>query len=63
MALKCNILSPYININVFFQVGYGDIYPQTDMGKVFIVLYMMGALAMFANFVPEMGRLIGDRPK
>ena len=46
-----------------FQVGYGDIYPQTDSGKVFIVLYMMGALAMFANFVPEIGRLIGDRPK
>ena len=35
-------------------VGYGDVTPTTVLGKIFVVLYILGALAMFATFIPEM---------
>ena len=58
-----NFFWPLKPVCSYFQVGYGDIYCETDLGRVFIVFYMMGALVMFANFTPEIAHLIGDRPR
>jgi len=44
-------------------VGYGDISCKTDLGKLFIALYMMGTIVMFAQFIPEIGRNLMDRPR
>jgi potassium large conductance calcium-activated channel subfamily M alpha protein 1 len=44
-------------------VGYGDFFPLTDLGKVFGIFYLSGGIAAFANFLPEIGELLGNRPK
>lgn len=57
-------LIPTKTLDVFwFQVGYGDISCKTDLGKLFISLYMMGTIVMFAQFIPEIGRNLMDRPR
>ena len=45
------------------QVGYGDIYCQTSLGKIFIVVYILVAMGIFANAVPEIVQIVGNRPR
>ncbi len=54
---------PVILLNVFSQVGYGDIYCVTDWGRVFIVIYVTGGFSVFANFLPELAQILGNRPR
>ena len=44
-------------------VGYGDISTQTDLGRVFIIFFIIGGLSVFANALPEIMQIIGTRPK
>ncbi len=50
-------------LSPLFQVGYGDIYCTTDWGKVFSVFYILFAISLFTNFVPELVQIVGRRPK
>ncbi|RTG86138.1 potassium large conductance calcium-activated channel subfamily M alpha member 1 [Schistosoma bovis] len=45
--------SLYYIIVTMSTVGYGDIVPQTYMGRVFISLFILFALATFASAIPE----------
>ncbi|KAE8280689.1 Calcium-activated potassium channel subunit alpha-1 [Larimichthys crocea] len=44
-------------------VGYGDVYAKTTLGRLFMVFFILGGLAMFASYVPEIIELIGNRKK
>ena len=44
-------------------VGYGDITAKTTLGRLFMVFFTFGGLAMFASYVPEIIDLIGTRKK
>ena len=44
-------------------MGYGDIYCQTSLGKIFIVVYILVAMGIFANAVPEIVQIVGNRPR
>lgn len=44
-------------------VGYGDIVPKTTLGRFSMLFFLSGGLAMFANYVPEILELIGNRKK
>ncbi|KHJ42250.1 Calcium-activated BK potassium channel alpha subunit [Trichuris suis] len=44
-------------------VGYGDIYCKTTLARLFMVFFILGGLAMFASYVPEIADLIGARQK
>ena len=44
-------------------VGYGDIFAKTTLGRLFMVFFIFGGLAMFASYVPEIIDLIGTRKK
>lgn len=44
-------------------VGYGDIYCTTVLGRGFMVVFILGGLAMFASYVPEIMELVGNRQK
>ncbi|KAI0238715.1 Calcium-activated potassium channel slowpoke [Lamellibrachia satsuma] len=35
-------------------VGYGDISPQTNTSRAFIIVFIMGTIAMFASVIPEL---------
>ncbi|XP_040063108.1 calcium-activated potassium channel slowpoke isoform X5 [Ixodes scapularis] len=53
----------YYLIVTMSTVGYGDVYCQTTLGQVFIVLFILVGLAVFASCIPEILELIGTRPK
>jgi len=44
-------------------VGYGDVSPKTVLGKIAVMFFLCIAIASFANFVPEIVELLGNRPK
>ncbi|CAD5125529.1 DgyrCDS13736 [Dimorphilus gyrociliatus] len=44
-------------------VGYGDIYCVTDIGRTFIVFFLLFALAIFASSVPEILDIVGKHPR
>lgn len=44
-------------------VGYGDVSPSTVLGKIAVMFFLCIAIASFANFVPEIVELLGNRPK
>ncbi|CAH8860931.1 unnamed protein product [Trichobilharzia szidati] len=45
--------SLYFTIVTMSTVGYGDIVPQTYLGRAFISLFILFALATFASAIPE----------
>uniref|UniRef100_A0AAF5I3Q8 BK channel n=1 Tax=Strongyloides stercoralis TaxID=6248 RepID=A0AAF5I3Q8_STRER len=53
----------YFLLVTMSTVGYGDIYCTTILGRIFMVFFILGGLAMFASYVPEIADLIGSRQK
>uniref|UniRef100_A0A4W4HIC0 BK channel n=1 Tax=Electrophorus electricus TaxID=8005 RepID=A0A4W4HIC0_ELEEL len=53
----------YMLMVTMSTVGYGDIFAQTDLGRIFMVFFILGGLAMFARYVPEIASLIFNRQK
>uniref|UniRef100_A0A1I8H048 Ion_trans_2 domain-containing protein n=1 Tax=Macrostomum lignano TaxID=282301 RepID=A0A1I8H048_9PLAT len=53
--------SLYFTIVTMSTVGYGDISPRTDSGRVFACLYILFALSVFASHIPEMAQMLTSR--
>ncbi|KRZ91450.1 Calcium-activated potassium channel slo-1, partial [Trichinella sp. T8] len=53
----------YFLVVTMGTVGYGDICCKTLLGRFFMVFFILGGLAMFASYVPEIADLIGSRQK
>ncbi|XP_076855996.1 calcium-activated potassium channel subunit alpha-1-like isoform X2 [Brachyhypopomus gauderio] len=53
----------YLLMVTMSTVGYGDLYAQTDLGRIFMVFFILGGLAMFAHYVPEIAFLMLNRQK
>lgn len=53
----------YLTIATMTTVGYGDFTCQTTTGRAFIVVFILSALAVFANAVPEIADILGSRTK
>uniref|UniRef100_A0A8D0HCX0 Calcium-activated potassium channel subunit alpha-1 n=1 Tax=Sphenodon punctatus TaxID=8508 RepID=A0A8D0HCX0_SPHPU len=43
----------YLLMVTMSTVGYGDVYAKTTLGRLFMVFFILGGLAMFASYVPE----------
>jgi voltage-gated potassium channel Kch len=48
----------YFCVVTLGTVGYGDITPATDAGKLFTVFYILFGLAVIGGFFATLGRLI-----
>lgn len=48
----------YFSVVTLGTVGYGDITPTTDVGKIFTVFYILFGLAVIGGFFATLGRLI-----
>lgn len=48
----------YFCVVTLGTVGYGDITPTTDVGKLFTVLYIIVGLGIIGGFFATIGRLI-----
>lgn len=43
--------SYYFTVGTMFTVGYGDLAPETDFGKVFTTVYMIIGVGIIGGFV------------
>jgi hypothetical protein len=52
----------YFCVVTLATVGYGDLHPTTDAGKLFTILYILSGLGIIAGFITELAkhrRLVG----
>ena len=48
----------YFCVVTLGTVGYGDITPTTDLGKIFTIFYIIFGLAVIGGFFATLGQLI-----
>eukprot|EP00105_Crassostrea_gigas_P042937 XP_019927085.1 PREDICTED: calcium-activated potassium channel slowpoke isoform X15 [Crassostrea gigas] len=53
----------YFLLVTMSTVGYGDVGAKTVLGKIFIVLFIMISIGMFASWIPEISDILGRRQK
>ena len=51
----------YFSVITLATVGYGDFAPQTDVGKLFTVVYIFLGLGILVGFVTPIGEYSIDR--
>ena len=51
----------YFSVITLATVGYGDFTPQTDLGKLFTVLYIFLGLGILVGFVTPIGEYLIDK--
>jgi hypothetical protein len=50
----------YFCVVTLGTVGYGDITPTTDFGKIFTIFYIAVGLSVIGGFLATMGRMISQ---
>lgn len=46
----------YFCVVTLGTVGYGDLYPTTDLGQLFTIFYIIGGLGIAAAFISELAK-------
>lgn len=46
----------YFSVVTLATVGFGDLHPTTDVGKLFTVFYILSGIGILAAFVSELAR-------
>lgn len=46
--------SIYFSVITLTTVGYGDFYPQTDVGKLFTIFYILTGIGLMLSFINEL---------
>ncbi|KAB0373428.1 hypothetical protein FD755_015087 [Muntiacus reevesi] len=55
--------SIYLVMATMSTVGFGDVVPRTYLGRIFIIVFTLGSLVLFANYIPEMVELFANQKK
>ncbi|XP_063781512.1 potassium channel subfamily U member 1 isoform X2 [Pseudophryne corroboree] len=53
----------YLLMVTFSTVGYGDTTAETTLGRIFIILSIIGGMVLFASQVPEIAHIVGSHKK
>ncbi|XP_077000735.1 potassium channel subfamily U member 1 isoform X2 [Tamandua tetradactyla] len=55
--------SIYLVMATTSTVGFGDVVAKTSLGRAFIMIFTLGSLILFANYVPEIVELFANKRK
>ncbi|XP_055423079.1 potassium channel subfamily U member 1 [Bubalus kerabau] len=55
--------SIYLIMATMSTVGFGDVVAKTYLGRIFIIVFTLGSLVLFANYLPEMVELLANKRK
>lgn len=55
--------SLYFSVITATTIGYGDITPQTDAGKIFTIIYVFISIGVLTSFIKEFTRKNQERAK
>lgn len=48
----------YFSVATVSTVGYGDLYPQTSIGKIFTVIYIFVGVGVFVSLFAQLARAL-----
>lgn len=48
----------YFSVATISTVGYGDLAPQSDIGKIFTIFYMLVGIGLFVALVTQLARAL-----
>ena len=51
----------YLSVVTLATVGYGDLYPKTDIGKIFTIFYIITGIGILASFANALMRRAAQR--
>lgn len=51
----------YFCVITLTTIGYGDLAPATDLGKVFTMMYVVSGIGLFVSFATLVGRHLLDQ--
>lgn len=51
----------YFTVVALTTVGFGDFSPQTEVGKVFTIIYLIIGLGLLSSFIIQMAQLNRER--
>jgi len=54
--------SVYFSVATISTVGYGDLTPQSDIGKIFTIFYMLVGIGLFVALVTQLARSLVVAP-
>jgi len=54
--------SVYFSVATISTVGYGDLAPQSDIGKIFTIFYMLVGIGLFVALVTQLARALVVAP-
>ena len=52
----------YFSVATIATVGYGDLAPTTDLGKIFTVFFMLVGIGLFVALVTQIARALTTTP-
>lgn len=55
--------SVYFSVATISTVGYGDLTPQSDIGKIFTIFYMLVGIGLFVALVTQLARALVFAPE
>lgn len=55
--------SVYFSVVTLATVGYGDLAPQTDLGKVFTIFLILGGIGLFVATASAIAEAMVDRAR
>ena len=53
----------YFSVATISTVGYGDLTPQTDIGKIFTIAFMLVGIGLFVALASQIARALIKTPE